>query len=136
MFIAAFSYATLSGRISAMRMWSITFGLVGIGFAALSISPQLIGIIVGGFVTGLGTGLVMPNSLNMVLGRVPAVARGKAAGIQTTCWFLGIFAGPMIGVTLSRVFDGPSNALAVWSFVAILTCVLYLIMNRSQTEFS
>jgi len=136
MFIAAFSYATLSGRISAMRMWSITFGLVGIGFAALSISPQLIGIIVGGFVTGLGTGLVMPNSLNMVLGRVPAVARGKAAGIQTTCWFLGIFAGPMIGVALSRVFEGPSNALGVWSFVAVLTCLSYLMMNKHQTANS
>jgi MFS family permease len=136
MFIAAFFYAKLSGLVSAMRMWFFIFALVGIGFAILSTSPQLTGIAVGGFVTGLGAGLVMPNSLNMVLGKVPAVARGKAAGIQTTCWFLGIFAGPMIGVTLSRVFDGPSNALAVWSFVAILTCVLYLIMNRSQTEFS
>ena len=86
--------------------------------------------------TGLGAGLVMPNSLNMVLGMVPAAARGKAAGVQTTCWFLGIFAGPMIGVTLSRIFDGPSNALGVWSFVAVLTCVLYFIINRSQTELS
>jgi MFS family permease len=134
MFIAAFFYAKLSGLVSAMRMWLFTFALVAIGFAILSTSSQLIGIAVGGFVTGLGAGLVMPNSLNMVLGMVPAVARGKAAGIQTTCWFLGIFAGPMIGVTLSRVFDGPSNALGVWSFVAVLTSILYLVINRSQTE--
>ena len=134
MFIAAFFYAKLSGLVSAMRMWLFTFALVAIGFAILSTSSQLIGIAVGGFVTGLGAGLVMPNSLNMVLGMVPAVARGKAAGIQTTCWFLGIFAGPMIGVTLSRVFDGPSNALGVWSFVAVLTSILYLVINRRQTE--
>ena len=119
-----------------MRMWFFTFALVAIGFAILATSSQLIGIAVGGFVTGLGAGLVMPNSLNMVLGKVPAVARGKAAGIQTTCWFLGIFAGPMIGVTLSRIFDGPSNALGVWGFVAVLTCVLYLMINRNQTELS
>ena len=134
MFIAAFFYAKLSGLVSAMRMWLFTFALVAIGFAILSTSSQLIGIAVGGFVTGLGAGLVMPNSLNMVLGMVPAVARGKAAGIQTTCWFLGIFAGPMIGVTLSRVFDGPSNALGVWSFVAVLTSILYFVINRRQTE--
>ena len=134
MFIAAFFYAKLSGLVSAMRMWLFTFALVAIGFAILSTSSQLIGIAVGGFVTGLGAGLVMPNSLNMVLGMVPAVARGKAAGIQTTCWFMGIFSGPMIGVTLSRVFDGPSNALGVWSFVAVLTSILYLVINRRQTE--
>ena len=136
MFIAAFSYAALSGRVSAMRLWSITFGLIGIGFAALSISPQLIGIIAGGFVTGLGAGLVMPNSLNMVLGLVPAVARGKAAGIQTTCWFLGVFAGPMIGVALSRAFEGPSNALGIWGFMAVLTCLSYLMMNKHQPAAS
>ena len=136
MFIAAFFYAKLSGLVSAMRMWFFTFALVAIGFAILSTSSQLLGIAVGGFVTGLGAGLVMPHSLNMVLGMVPAAARGKAAGVQTTCWFLGIFAGPMIGVTLSRIFDGPSNALGVWSFVAVLTCVLYFIINRNQTELS
>ena len=136
MFIAAFFYAKLSGLVSAMRMWFFTFALVAIGFAILSTSSQLLGIAVGGFVTGLGAGLVMPNSLNMVLGMVPAAARGKAAGVQTTFWFLGIFFGPMIGVTLSRVFDGPSNALGAWSFVAVLTCVLYLIINRNQAELS
>ena len=72
MFIAAFFYAKLSGLVSAMRMWFFTFALVGIGFAILSTSPQLTGIAVGGFVTGLGAGLVMPNRLNMVLGMGPA----------------------------------------------------------------
>jgi len=130
MFIAAFSYSTVIGRISAINMWSMTFGLIALGFAALSLSPLLGGIIAGGFVSGLGAGVVMPNSLNMVLGRVPAAARGRATGMQTTCFFLGIFAGPMIGVLLSRALGSPSRALGIWGLVAAVTCAFYLTMSR------
>lgn len=136
MFIAAFSYSTLIRKISGLTMWSMTFGLAALGFAALSLSPVLSGIIAGGFISGLGTGVVMPNSLNMVLGRVPAAARGRAAGLQTTCFFLGIFAGPMIGVALSRALGGPSPALGVWGVVAVGTCVLYVTMSRREAARS
>ena len=111
-------------------MWSMTFGLIALGFAALSLSPLLGGIIAGGFVSGLGAGVVMPNSLNMVLGRVPAAARGRATGMQSTCFFLGIFAGPMIGVLLSRALGSPSRALGIWGLVAAVTCAFYLTMSR------
>lgn len=130
MFIAAFSYSTLIRRVSAMDMWSITFGLVALGLAVLSLSPLLGGIIAGGFVSGLGAGMVMPNSLNMVLGRVPAAARGRATGVQTTCFFLGIFAGPMIGVLLARALGGGSRGLVVWGLAAAVTCAGYLMMSR------
>ena len=136
MFIAAFSYSTVIRRVSAMTMWSMTFGLVALGFAALSLSPLLGGMIAGGFVSGLGAGVVMPNSLNMVLGRVPAAARGRATGVQTTCFFLGVFAGPMIGVSLSRALGGPSPALGVWGVVAVCTCVFYLTMSRREAARS
>ncbi|GIT35207.1 MAG: hypothetical protein Ct9H300mP4_15260 [Gammaproteobacteria bacterium] len=76
--------------------------------------------------TGLGAGLVMPNSLNMVLGMVPAAARGKAAGVQTTCWFLGIFAGPMIGVTLSRIL---MDQVMLWGSGALRLCLLVFVFN-------
>ena len=132
MLIAAFSYATLIRRISAMTLWSMSFGLVTLGFAALSLSPQLAGIIAGGFLSGLGTGTVMPNSLNMVLGRVPAAARGRATGVQTTCFFLGVFAGPMLGVVLSRALGAPSPALGAWGIVAACTCMVYLILSRRE----
>ena len=80
--------------------------------------------------------MVMPNSLNMVLGRVPAAARGRATGVQTTCFFLGIFAGPMIGVSLSRALGGASPALGVWGVVAVCTCVFYLTMSRREAARS
>ena len=136
MFIAAFSYSATIRRVSAMTMWSMTFGLVAVGFAALSFSPLLGGIIAGGFISGLGTGVVMPNSLNMVLGRVPAPARGRATGVQTTCFFLGIFGGPMMGVALSRALGGPSPALAAWGLVAAFTGLLYLVMRRREAARS
>ena len=131
MFFVAFSYSTLIRRTSAMMLWVATFGLVSVGCAVLALSPLLPGIIVGALISGFGTGLVMPNSLNMVLARVPAAARGKATGVQTTCFFLGIFAGPMVGVAFSRAFGGASAALAAWGVVSLLTCAIYF-LRRSE----
>ena len=136
MLIAAFSYAALVRKISSMTLWCISFGLITLGFTVLSFSPQLSGIIAGGFLSGLGAGTVMPNSLNMVLGRVPAAARGRATGVQTTCFFLGVFAGPMIGVLLSRAFGAPSPALGAWGAVAACACMAYIILSRREAEQS
>jgi MFS family permease len=134
MFIAAFSYATLIRRTSGMLLWSATFGFVAIGFAVTAFNPLLPGIIAGAFLAGLGAGLVMPNSLNMVLARVPATARGKAAGFQTTCFFLGIFGGPLIGVSLSRALGGPAQSIAAWAFIALIASGVYLLRSRVKAS--
>jgi MFS family permease len=130
MLISAFLYSSLIRKVSAVNIWVATFGLVAVGFATTSMSPQLAGIVIGGFLSGLGTGFVMPNSLNMVLGNVPPPARGRATGIQSTCFFLGIFAGPMIGIALSRILGGPMAALGVWGLIAAGAAVFYITASR------
>jgi MFS family permease len=134
MFIAAFSYSTLIRRTSGMVLWSATFSFVAVGFAVAALNPLLPGIIAGAFLGGLGTGLVMPNSLNMVLARVPATARGKAAGFQTTCFFLGIFGGPLIGVSLSRALGGPAQSIAAWAFIALIASGVFLLRSRVKAS--
>jgi MFS family permease len=130
MFVAAFSYSALIRRTSGMVLWSATLGFIAVGFALVAFNPLLPGIIAGAFIGGLGAGLVMPNSLNMVLARVPATARGRAAGFQTTCFFLGVFGGPMIGVALSRALGGPAQSISAWAVIALIAGSIYLARSR------
>lgn len=130
MLVSAFLYSSLIKKFSTISVWIATFGFVAVGFATVSMSSQLAGIVLGGFLSGLGTGFVMPNSLNMVLSNVPPPVRGRATGIQSTCFFLGVFSGPMIGIALSRILGGPMIAIGAWGITAGGIAVLYFAASR------
>lgn len=131
MLIGAACFPLLAKRMSGGHLWIVIFAITAAGYVVLASAgtPLLLGI--GMVVTGTGCGMVQPNSLNMLFNAVPVTARGKVAGVQTTCFFLGMALGPLIGVTLGKAISSHALLFLGGSAVMIAIAIAYLIIARA-----
>lgn len=136
MLIGASAFPFIARRVDGAALWIIIFAITAGGYLFLAVAPSLPFMVAGILIVGTGCGMVQPNSLSLLFGQVPVTARGRVAGVQTTCFFLGMAAGPLIGVTLGKalgshaiLFDGFGLVLAA---IAAIYLLLYWRMRRSD----
>ncbi|MGW5643521.1 MFS transporter [Saccharopolyspora sp. NPDC003752] len=113
LFVAGPLGERLAHVVSSRALLGIGQLLVAIGAVALAFAPlhsEWTGYAVGGFVSGLGTGLINGEMSNVAISIVPAHRSGMASGINSTMRIVGMTAGfGGIGAVLSAVV---SNDLA------------------------
>lgn len=127
MLIGASAFPFIARRLEGTALWVVIFVITSAGYVFLAAAPSLPFMVAGILIVGTGCGMVQPNSLSLLFGQVPVTARGRVAGVQTTCFFLGMAAGPLIGVTLGKalgshviLFDGFGLVLAAIAAVYLL----------------
>ena len=127
MLIGASAFPFIARRLEGAALWVVIFVITSAGYVFLAAAPSLPFMVAGILIVGTGCGMVQPNSLSLLFGQVPVTARGRVAGVQTTCFFLGMAAGPLIGVTLGKalgshviLFDGFGLVLAAIAAVYLL----------------
>jgi predicted MFS family arabinose efflux permease len=108
--LASLTYSTVSRSLSAVRLLAITYGLMGVGFAVIAVGTEYSVLILGCCLTGSGFGLLMPNVAVMLLGRVPAVMRGKASAGIAMSVMTSVFCTPLLRLGLATRLGGTGNA--------------------------
>ncbi|MEM7509206.1 MAG: MFS transporter [Pseudomonadota bacterium] len=98
-------YGRVRARLDPRRIAIVAFGLMGAGFAIISQSYDLLPVVAGILVCGLGLGLIIPNQNVWLMSHVPKPLRGRAAGLMTTCLFAGQFVSPLVSGPLRAVMD-------------------------------
>lgn len=113
------SFGRLRNRISAMWIFALSWGLMGLGMLILSVSTSVSAMALGAGVVGLGMGAAIPNYTAHLMAVVPASARGRASGLLTTAFFAGQFASPIVSGALVITFGlaGTFQAFAVFQIV-------------------
>ncbi|MEH3117229.1 MAG: MFS transporter [Methylorubrum populi] len=103
--------ALLFGRIRVRlgTAWTPAAGYaaMAIGFLVFQASSSVPAFLLGGAISGLGVGLVMPNFATLALQAVPAERRGIAGGVLTTAIFLGQFLSPVLSQPLLGLVGFP-----------------------------
>lgn len=100
--ISALSYQRLKARFTFTNIYAIAFGLMGIGYLAISVARTYEMVLIGLAIAGLGVGLLMPNMNVCLTSSTPAVLRGRILGGLTTSFFLGQFISPFASQPLSQ----------------------------------
>ena len=96
----ALAYGRMRAHLSAITIFALSFGLMGVGLVVVSQATGMGMVIAGVVIMGLGMGPAMPNYTTYFMGFVPPSQRGRASGLMTTAFFAGQFASPLMTAPL------------------------------------
>ncbi len=130
--ISSFSYFRLKGRFSFLSVFSMGYLLMAAGFVCISISSTYLLVVIGTMLSGLGMGMMIPNTNMWVMKIAPPEIRGKEIGKLTTFWFLGQFLSPIIVFPVLKILS-LSSAFMVASGFLFLMSIGFLIFHFSKT---
>jgi MFS family permease len=133
--LSSFSYARIKNRLSFLTIFSIGYLLLAAGFLSVSISNNYVLVIVGMILSGLGVGMMIPNTNMWVMKMAPPQIRGKEIGKLTTFWFLGQFLSPIIIFPVLSMMS-LSSTFMLAAAVLLLIGVTFFILHFSNLEKS
>lgn len=118
---SALGFGRLRERFASASLFAASFALMAAGYTVIAFANGVVAVTLGCLVAGLGLGALMPNLASTLMRRMPAPARGRAAGLLTVAVFLGQFLSPLVagavadvaGLSPSGLFGAFAGALAV-----------------------
>ncbi|GEO05757.1 MFS transporter [Adhaeribacter aerolatus] len=133
--VSSFSFAKIKDRFSALFIFSMGYLLMAGGFALLSIASTYVLVLLAMMLTGLGMGMMIPNTNMWVMKIAPAEIRGKEIGKLTTFWFLGQFLSPVIIYPVLNILSLPATFMLAASLLFLLSIgfLLPLLSRTSKT---
>ena len=130
--MSSISYSKLKGRFSFLAIFSLGYLLMAAGFFTLSFSSTYVWVLVAMMLTGLGMGMMIPNTNIWVMKITPPEIRGKEIGKLTTFWFFGQFVSPIIIFPVLKVLPLPSTFMAGAGLLFLLSAA-FIIFQLSKT---
>jgi MFS family permease len=130
--ISSFFYSRIKSRYSFLFIFFIGYLLMAAGFFCIAIAGNYFTVLVAMMLSGLGIGLMIPNTNMWVMKIVPPEVRGREIGKLTTFWFLGQFLSPLILFPALKVLSLPS-AFMLAAALLLLVSMGFLIFHFSKT---
>ena len=133
--IIASLYAKVKRKFSYNHIFSIGFAIFSIGFITISYVNSYYLILCCLFFSGLGGGLLIPNSILWLLSIVSEKKRGITMVLLTTAMFLGQFTSPILVQPIID-YGGLRITFTIVGFFTLIVSVLYLISpNKKGIQF-
>lgn len=126
--VSSFLYSRMKDRLSFLSVFFLGYLLMAAGFICISMSDTFALASVAMILTGLGMGMMIPNTNTWVMKIVPPEIRGREIGKLTTFWFFGQFISPIVMLPLSQVRSASgmfSVAAQVLLFLSLVSLVLH-----------
>ena len=127
--IVSFQYPRLKRRFTHYQIYGITFLFMGFGYLLISTANSYAMTFPGLFISGIGAGLLMPNSNLCLVSLASQQNRGKILGLLTTFIFMGQFASPLFFQPLVN-FTSIRGAFLYFSIALIGVSIIVLIRNK------
>lgn len=129
--ISSFSYSKIKDHLSFFSVFSIGYLLMAAGFVCIAVSGTYTVVVAGIILSGLGMGMIIPNTNVWVMRLAPPQIRGKEIGKLTTFWFLGQFLSPIVLFPVLNTLSLPSTFMLA-SFSLFLLSAGFMILNFSS----
>jgi MFS family permease len=132
--ISSISYSRIKARLNYISIFSLGYVLMAAGFFCISVSGNYVLLTVGMMLSGLGMGMMIPNTNMWVMKVAPPEIRGKELGKLTTFWFLGQFLSPIIIFPVLRVFSLPAAFGMVGVFLLLTSAGFLVVYFRGSAK--
>ncbi|CAM4322608.1 MFS transporter [Vibrio neonatus] len=126
--LSAFFYGKLKANKSFDYIYMICFGLIFIGYVLMGMAPNIITFFIGCIISGLGVGLLMPNSAVRLMSTVNPVVMGTAMGILISTVFGGNFCAGLLAAPIIPIL-GYGGVFVVFGVISALIALFYCIKN-------
>lgn len=131
--IMSFQYPKIKSRLTHYQIYGITFLLMGIGYWLISNASSYAMTFPGLLVSGLGAGLLMPNSNLCLVTLANSQNRGKVLGFLTTFIFMGQFASPLLFQPVVNMTSITGGFFYI-SLALILVSSIVLVRNKRLVQ--
>ncbi len=124
--ITSFQFPKLKRRLTHYQLYGVTFLFMGIGYGLISQANSYWMVIPGLMVSGLGAGLLMPNSNLCLVTMASPEVRGRVLGFLSSFIFIGQFASPLFfqpvvnATSIKTSFLVLAIALVFFSLIALI----------------
>ena len=115
--VSSFSYSKIKEHFSSLSIFSLGYLLMAAGFVCISVSNSYLLVVLAMMLSGLGMGMMIPNTNMWVMKIVPPEIRGKEIGKLTTFWFLGQFLSPIIIYPILTILSISSTFMLASGFL-------------------
>ncbi len=129
--ISSFSYSKIKSRLSFLSIFSLGYLLLAAGFVCISISNTYVLVVIAMMLSGLGMGMMIPNTNMWVMKIAPPEIRGKEIGKLTTFWFAGQFLSPIIIFPVLNILSLSSTFMLASGFLLLMS-IGFLIFHFSK----
>lgn len=119
--LSSFSYARIKSGLSFLSVFALGYLLMAAGFICISIAEGYPLVILAMIFTGLGIGMMIPNTNMWVMRIAPPEIRGREIGKLTTFWFLGQFLSPIITFPMLNVVPLTSTFMFAGAVLLIMS---------------
>lgn len=118
--VSSFQYSKIKDKLSFTHIYVIGYTLMAIGYAIVAYSTSYELVLVAMAISGLGIGIMIPNTNMWVMKIAPPEIRGREIGRLTTFWFMGQFLSPIL---LFPIVNASSIAT---TFLFVAGCMVIL----------
>ena len=129
--VSSLSYSKIKSRFSFLSIFSIGYLFMAAGFVCISLSHTYVLVVIAMMLSGLGMGMMIPNTNMWVMKIVPPQIRGKEIGKLTTFWFLGQFLSPIIIFPVLNILS-LSSTFMLAAGILLLMSIGFLVFNFSK----
>lgn len=126
--LGALSFGLVRAILDERGTLALIAALMAAGHCIMGAVEHVVCVALGGIVSQLGAGLLVPHFLSLLMDRLPPAVHGRIPGRVFSCHFLGIFLSPILVSPLSMRL-GVQQALLVMA--AVLMAAVLVIMLRS-----
>jgi MFS family permease len=126
------TFARLTGRPE--RRLPAIFALCGAGLVVIGLAHNVAVLIIGTFLSGIGTGFLLPSLLTWAMSELEYGNRGRGTGLWTASFFLGQFLCPLAVIALESVTGGLTAAVAAVGLASVLVAIGLLPLLRRTTD--
>lgn len=131
--LMSFLYPKIKNRFTYYQIYGITFLMMGIGYFLISNANSYAMTFPGLLVSGLGAGLLMPNSNLCLVSLTNSQNRGKVLGFLTTFIFMGQFASPLLFQPIINASSITGGFLYL-SIALVVISIIVLIRNKKLVK--
>ncbi|MGW2829136.1 MFS transporter [Streptomyces sp. NPDC001286] len=125
-------FASLIGRPE--RRLPAIFALCGAGLVVIGLAHDVAVLIIGTFLSGIGTGFLLPSLVTWAMSKLEYGNRGRGTGLWTASFFLGQFLCPLAVIALESVTGGLTAAVAAVGLASVLVAIGLLPLLRRTTD--
>ena len=127
--VSSISFSRIKGRFTFLSIFCVGYLLMALGYMVISQAHSYSLILAAMLISGLGIGLMIPNTNLWVMKIAPAAIRGKEIGKLTMFWFFGQFISPIVLLPITNALNLP-NTFQVLAIVMFGLSILAFLLTR------
>ncbi len=132
--VSSFFYSRIKDKINNFRVFTLGYILMAVGFLLVGIAETYTVIMLAMLFSGLGIGMMIPNTNWWIMSIVPPEIRGRSIGKLTTFWFLGQFLSPFIAWPISKILSVNMLFITVGGLMLLLALFFIILKTVSQNN--